>query len=431
MSNNYFLKQKTVFDVLLITSITTSIVLGPLSGIGVILFSIIPLFTLFLSKNGRAVFLHTLTTVKPTQWLVNFLILQYFLYMSILAFVNPVPITVSDAEAYAYPGFWLILCLITLLLCFRFTIVTINASMITSLLFGGVWFSFAVLSLDKLPGVINSYHTCRVSAFYHSPFTPAVFFWAFTLLLFLQWPNFAKRQKAHLMVLVCLAVVVSNAYTGVRFSAITQSLNFAMMFVILFIYEKERKYLLLLILAVLAGGIATIAIDAITGCGYIDRLTAVSRMLKEDKNISDVSLKSRVGMLSLAIQSAVDNFWTGAGIWSAKELLNAAGFVEFNVHNQYLSWIIWGGVTTLISGLLFLFAPLILIVGSKNPIKKSMLLVMFVFHIPVMLASLDLMKNEPYIIAHVLLVLMATRLFDEAPQPLPDTSSNEITPNTN
>lgn len=81
----------------------------------------------------------------------------------------------------------------------------------------------------------------------------------------------------------------------------------------------------------------------------------------------------RLEFWAMSISKIVDRPIEGFGANHEPKFLNESGFSFTHVHNIYLSWMLWGGIITLLSGLLFIFAaPLsAMISGAPLPQKLS------------------------------------------------------------
>jgi hypothetical protein len=97
--------------------------------------------------------------------------------------------------------------------------------------------------------------------------------------------------------------------------------------------------------------------------GATDRLTTFQNQLS--KNIalaetSDGSTSARLQFLKKGISELEGHLLTGRGVYMepyiAREVLGG----HKHLHNNYVSWLIWGGIFVLVSGLIWLISPVIL-----------------------------------------------------------------------
>ena len=94
-------------------------------------------------------------------------------------------------------------------------------------------------------------------------------------------------------------------------------------------------------------------------------------ILLEGKEIADQidpSTSYRMQFYIKGLNALDGHFLTGLGAYIEPYLAQAAftGSMHLHLHNNYLSWLIWGGVLTIISGLLWLFAPTIILARQKG-----------------------------------------------------------------
>ena len=83
----------------------------------------------------------------------------------------------------------------------------------------------------------------------------------------------------------------------------------------------------------------------------------------------------RLQLWAMSIEKIIERPLIGHGANHEPKFLNELGFSFTHVHNIYLSWMLWGGLITFVSGLLFIFAaPLgAMIMGAPLSHKLSTL----------------------------------------------------------
>lgn len=95
--------------------------------------------------------------------------------------------------------------------------------------------------------------------------------------------------------------------------------------------------------------------------------TSLSNHLNSVAERIESSSSFRLQMWSVALTKTVERPLLGHGPSMETEMLNDAGLYFKHVHNIYLSWLIWGGALTLLSGLVFFFAvPIAVFINSQS-----------------------------------------------------------------
>ena len=100
---------------------------------------------------------------------------------------------------------------------------------------------------------------------------------------------------------------------------------------------------------------------------------------KKTKQTSDNSINTRLSLLNIGIQTAGSNFLFGAGNSAEGAVIkeNVGNYANF--HNQFISLVVQGGIFHLISGICFLFAPLIVLFRSTHRSQRSVLVLPSIF----------------------------------------------------
>ena len=129
-----------------------------------------------------------------------------------------------------------------------------------------------------------------------------------------------------------------------------------------------------LILAVCIGVGVGGAFDTMTGCNFFQRAEAVTSLIKPEVSLEDFrgtnSIAVRVNSYQRALDAAAERPFFGHGIASEP------GFdltLHRHVHNIDLSWMIWGGVVSLISGIVFLLSASLALVRRRRTLGNCVL----------------------------------------------------------
>ena len=132
--------------------------------------------------------------------------------------------------------------------------------------------------------------------------------------------------------------------------------------------------------------IASIIIESYTGCNFFLRIGNVLGFLQnsstavyfdgltgiQDVGTGERSMNLRLEMWQRSLSLLEGNYASGLGAhYEAK----VSPGKHPHVHNMYLSWLIWGGFISLISGLVFLVAPIIALKAGHMPFHKICLLI--------------------------------------------------------
>ena len=150
------------------------------------------------------------------------------------------------------------------------------------------------------------------------------------------------------MLVLCL--VTSTAFLGVRGIFLSE---LAVIFLMLgYLLLHDRNLAISLGFTVVVGIGLAFAIDQLAGCNFFLRSTNIV-VAPDEMMTSDRSAGLRLVMWENAWDLIQTNPIFGHGIIS--EVAAAEG-QHIHVHNMYLSWLIWGGVFSLASGILCLLA---------------------------------------------------------------------------
>lgn len=247
--------------------------------------------------------------------------------------------------------------------------------------------SFGVLSAYMYLGIDG----CRVVVAAAWPFIPALIFTTITFLLLLDWEHRSKWQKNLRLMLIALSIVISLAYTGSRGIAIAQFCVIGLLMIASLIphLKKGLPSCKGLLVAVAMGLSLSACVGAITSCYNFARWPAVFHLLPynvtfvnmdananalatnqtvvvdpipmsvDQPTLKDTSIEIRLGMWQVSLDAIYDAPWFGNGSLSLKPIIGETFGYEHN-HNQYLAWLVTGGIVLLVIGLLFLSTPIMI-----------------------------------------------------------------------
>lgn len=269
--------------------------------------------------------------------------------------------------------------------------------------------AFAVLSGYMFLGIRDD---CRIRAEAAWPFIPAVIFTTLAFLLLLDWEDSSRRARFLRLALISLSIVVVLGYTGSRGVAVAQ-FGVLATFMLLRLSRKFRAALPTtteLLASAAVGMLLCLPVQAVTGCNSFGRLpavfdifgnayaidaeaptngakpgTAVQIETSEGQGVAlraeaeraaaqrsgDPSITLRLDMWAVSIKAIREAPFFGHGALSLRSIIQDRFGFEHN-HNQYLSWLVTGGMVFLCFGLLFLFTPYLLSYGLP-PVNRAVL----------------------------------------------------------
>ena len=167
------------------------------------------------------------------------------------------------------------------------------------------------------------------------------------------------------------------------------------------IIEKFKSYKRYFIVASIAVAL-TLAASSVLYLSSFETFETIKQMLNDNRNIANQSDPGSTGVrLGFAYQGMValqDNLVFGLGAhvepYLATEVLNG----HKHLHNNYLSWLIWGGVIMLTSGLIWLFAPVVLMRKSHHfTIAIPCILIALLWSVSLLFDSFFSWKNFTYV----------------------------------
>ncbi len=250
---------------------------------------------------------------------------------------------------------------------------------------------------------------CRLAFLSRGPLLPPLWFTILTIATFAGWDRLTSSERALRYVLVALTVTATVGFAGARTMLLIQLICFPLLGVLLSWNRPWRRWAAHSALmggALAAGLVAGLAFDQRADCGFGQRLLAlfdVAEILFGDAPSPESSLlpppalggehasfQRDIAPASYATDAASaasaepvvreamrrPEMWSDAVDLIRDRPLFGYGFVNEpplagqypNFHQQYLSWLIWGGPLMLLSGLLMLVSPLLTfgIRGSRD-----------------------------------------------------------------
>lgn len=256
--------------------------------------------------------------------------------------------------------------------------------------------AFVILSYLMFAGIRTD---CRVEALAPWPFIPALIFSTISLLSLAGWEQMTRRERLTRLALLAFSIVVTTAYTGSRGVAVGLLVAFFVLFVS-GLSSKLRGRVPRWHDVLLAGffGVGlSFAVGVVTECGPVKRFattfhwsksTVVTQLsssqpsedlpgepaashLNVDPEAphegsqptgeleaprSDKSIDIRIEMWRVSLDAIYESpLWGHGSLYMHKLIGEPYGF-QHN-HNQYLSWLVTGGLIQLLLGLVFLATP--------------------------------------------------------------------------
>lgn len=312
------------------------ILLLPISGDRLGAFFLISLL-LFLALNLRSI-----RKPSTTHWVFIALLSQYLVFHLLKVFLSDGNLYVghpaSDPKSWA-----LALLAVPLIYIYVSTFEKLKST-----------FEFLVPATTALCILTIGYHyffgdSCRVrisgNLFFPSLVLATLsFFWAAT---------FGQKSVLHSRIaalLIAASLISSANFFGTRGIFLSELAVLGLGIALLAI--QKSRYATGLFIVVIASLVIAVAIDYFAQCNFFLRSTRVIS-LPAEITAADNSAGMRLDMWANALETIRLNPLFGTSMES--ELNNAIG-PHRHVHNMYLSWAIWGGIVSLISGILFLSA---------------------------------------------------------------------------
>lgn len=243
---------------------------------------------------------------------------------------------------------------------------------------------------------------CRVRGLAPWPFIPALLFSTLTFICLVGWERLGERERWLRVGLLALSIVVSTTYTGSRGVAVAQVGIFGVLVLLSFLpsLRKSTPRFHHLSTAAIAGAVVAVLIGLATDCGPASRFSSTfetlarmtSQLTAADEETTsatqaapaqevvpvpdssqpaavppsepkqsievtdDDAIGLRLEMWETSIAAIQERPVFGHGSLSLQKLIHATYGFEHN-HNQYLTWLVTGGLLQLVLGLIFLAIP--------------------------------------------------------------------------
>jgi hypothetical protein len=258
---------------------------------------------------------------------------------------------------------------------------------------------FAVLSYMMFAGIRDA---CRVRGLAPWPFIPALLFSTLTFICLVGWERLAERERWLRVGLLTFSIVVSTTYTGSRGVAVAQVGIFGVLMLLSLLpsLRESTPRFYHLATAAIAGAVVSVLIGLATDCGPASRFSSTvetlgrmtSQLIAADEETTsptqvapapetvqipdnsepaaatpskpdqsteitkDEAIGLRLSMWETSIAAIKESPVFGHGSLYLQKLIHATYGFEHN-HNQYLTWLVTGGVLQLTLGLIFLAIP--------------------------------------------------------------------------
>jgi hypothetical protein len=259
---------------------------------------------------------------------------------------------------------------------------------------------FLILSYMMFAGIRDA---CRVRGLAPWPFIPALLFSTLTFICLVGWERLTISERWLRVALMALSIVVSTTYTGSRGVAVAQVGVFGIIFLLGVLPSLKGRVpnfghmataastgLLISFLVGIATDcgpasrfsstfetIETMALQFTAGggeetatpvapapeTGYGSATTAPGQAAETETGSNDPATVSkdeaidhRLAMWQASVEAIVKRPLLGHGSLYLQKLIHATYGYEHN-HNQYLTWLVTGGVFQLALGLFFLAIP--------------------------------------------------------------------------
>ena len=316
---------------------------------------------------------------------------------------------------------------------------------------------FMVLSYLMFMSTTDS---CRITGFTFMPFTPALFFSSLTLLSFAGWSRLARAERMVRYALISLSIVVVAAYTQSRGISIALALCLTAMTLFTLVRHRDKAVPnpFLILVSIFAGFLLCGVIEGATGCPAVTRTTdtletmgivvqdgisktaalatsetaapAGSETVQPGTNEAARPFSGEVAPPELmplpVVAPTVGNIferlrfwklgwdrfraspWFGHGVFYEQVLL----FEEYghtHVHDQYLSWLLWGGIPMLCLGFVFLFAAVFFVMRSSKFDALTIILATSAI-MAISLVTDSFFRFDVYVFMHILLGMIGVGL---------------------
>ena len=174
---------------------------------------------------------------------------------------------------------------------------------------------------------------------------------------------------------------------------------------------RHRKHVIFLIVSLLMG--SALAVDKFSNSDSIDHIETFQSKVSSDIDIastSDTSTAIRLQFLQKGLMELEGHLLTGRGVYMEPYIAREVRRAHKHLHNNYISWLIWGGIFVLASGLIWLGAPIVLI-GMQGglPVMIFPLMIASLWSVSLLFDSFFTWNGFTY--AYVILICLAYQIF--------------------
>lgn len=382
--SQFFHYGLTTFDVLAIAGVVLTSVLA-WWGLRMVEFGLLPVLA--------APFLWRRAAPDRNDWLTVGLFAQYAVVVSInIGLFAPISDLARDGEGAVllYLGSAIIL----LLMVIRFRL-TVNI--------GQIWRAVGPVAVLGSVSLLGWDHftappdeACRVGFMAKQLLFPPIWLTMFAYASYFGWDRLARWERILRHVALAAVIISTVAFSGARAMLLAQAVTLPMLALILGWGEPfiRRAKIVAVIGAVsVSAFLAGVALDYRSGCLFADRMLAIAETVEradEAETITRQRFENRLNPTETEMEPRVKKPKAEASLDADDRLVGAvyirpllwkmaleriaqaplAGYGYVNepallggsfghYHQQYLSWLVWGGPVMLVSGLAMLFAPLV------------------------------------------------------------------------
>ena len=253
------------------------------------------------------------------------------------------------------------------------------------------------------------------------------------LLLVVREFKLSIKLVLHIAVGVIVAFCVDSYLTGPFWSSLKVVIDllvmvgtelslvgFVLIAVICSTYYLYEKYwgncsfnIRVAIMVILSTSVLSILIISYNHSSYL--IGFLHHWLTEGKKVADaidLSTSYRFQFLQKGVASLNGNFFAGLGAYVEPILAQSIfdGSDHLHLHNNYLSWLVWGGITTLLSGLIWLFAYVISF-GTTTKLRTAIPYIMLALFWTASLLFDSFFSWKNYTYVYLLLSCLAYQIY--------------------
>ncbi len=215
---------------------------------------------------------------------------------------------------------------------------------------------FSIMSINFFTPYFED--TGRIKNLNPDPFISPLYFTIFTIMLFDNTYLKTDTQRLTRCALIVMSIILATAYAGTRGILLAQLVSYTVLACIFWASVDSKKNSIQIVLSIAAGLALGFCIDLCAEGLFSQRflyLFDVIQPIAESPEIRDRSTGIRSQLYDIGIEHVSKKPLFGYSI--AYEPLLAAPMNH--MHNMYISWCLWGGVFSLLAGMIFLLSPTI------------------------------------------------------------------------